>query len=145
MSYSCLPTPDRNQSALSDLQRRVRQLEKNLAGFQEITGVCTTGGQFIVDVIGLVYDPESGTYLLSFLSEPGAFYQVQQSSDAITWTPVENFYPAAADPDIITTWTSGVFAIDTTIWFRVRKNPPVRLPCTPPANPCPDILPQVIV
>ncbi len=136
----CPPSPTRDQAYLQGIERRLRYLETNLAGFREITGVCTTGGQTLVDVIGLEFDSESGTYLLTFASEPGAYYQIQQSTDAITWVAAEDLYPAAADPAIYTTWTSGVFEFDDTIWFRVRKYPRVLLPCTPPSHACPDII-----
>jgi hypothetical protein len=137
------PSDARVMNYVRSMEARIRNLERNLAGFHEITGACTTAGQSIVAVIGNVQDPGTGVFTLIWLSTPGETYQVQTSTDAINWTIAENVVEADADPAITTEWLSAAYdPIDETPrYFRVRRYPQILIPCpAPTAPPCPDIL-----
>ncbi len=139
---SCAPNDNRVMGYVRSFESRLRAVERNLAGFQEITGACTTAGQSIVALIGNVQDPDTGVFTLIWLSTPGETYQVQTSTDAISWTVADNVVEADADPAITTEWVSAAYdPIDETPrYFRVRKYPTILIPCTPAAPACPDII-----
>lgn len=122
-------TPDPNTRALADLKLRVRQLEIELAGFREITGVCTLGPQMVVPVLSSDYDGPSNTFNIVFTSIPGEVYQIQTGVDAVNWTIAVPSVPAAAAPAVSTSYL--LPASEPPFFFRVRRYPsamPVILP-----------------
>lgn len=130
-------------ATVQDLRARVRYLEKALAGFQQWTGVCTGSGGQIAALYSNVLDVGTGVFTLTFASQAGQKFQVQQSTDGgVTWTVAENVVNAAADPAIQTVWESGpIDPMEESIIFRVRRYPQVLLPCpTPDAGPCPNLI-----
>jgi hypothetical protein len=136
------PSDDRTMGYVRNMDARLRALERDLAGFKEITGACTTAGQSIVAVIATSQDPGTGVYTITFLSTPGRTYQVQTSTDGVNWTVAENVVEADADPAIMTEWLSDAYPLfeDTPRYFRVRVYPVMLIPCTPGVPACPDII-----
>ena len=114
-------TPDPNTRALADIKVRVRQLEVELAGFREITGVCTLGPQMVVPILSSDYNGPSNTFTLVFTSTPGEVYQVQTGTDAVTWTIAVPSVPAAAAPAVSTSYS--LPASEPPFFFRVRRYP----------------------
>jgi hypothetical protein len=129
---------------VTDQARRITQLERALSSFQEWTGICTSAGNTIVALYTAEWDPDTGIFTITFASQQGQTFQIQQSTDGgVTWTIADNIVLAAVDPDIITTWESTPFGIDDLpIIFRVRRYPRALLPCPPAeAGPCPILVP----
>jgi hypothetical protein len=141
---SCTDSTVRLQRQVTDLARRISYLETALKGFQEWTGVCTSPGNTIVALYTSDWDPDTGIFSITFASQQGQQFQIQQSTDGgVTWTIADNLVLAAVDPAIETTWESEPFTIDDLpIIFRVRRYPRALLPCPPAeAGPCPNIIP----
>lgn len=134
--------PNRQEAVNRDVQRRLRKLETGLAGYWEITGVCTTAGSDPVDIVANEYSIPDQTFTITFSSIEGQRFQVQVSTDSgLNWTVAEDNVLAAVDPAISTEWESAVYEIDDfPVWFRVRRYPRVITPCTPPSATCPDII-----
>lgn len=119
---------DPSLRALADLKSRVRQLEIELSGFREITGVCTRGPQMVVPVLSSDYNGPTNTFNLVFSSTPGDVYQIQTSVDAINWEVATPSVPAAASPAVST-----LYALDASeppFYFRVRRYPTAMTACT---------------
>lgn len=141
------PSDDRTFGYVRSFDQRLRTVERNLAGFQEITGACTTAGQSVVAIIATAQDPGTGVYTITFLSTPGRTYQVQTSTDGIAWTVAENVVEADISPAIMTEWVSAAYALFETTprYFRIRIWPVMLIPCTPAAPACPDVITDVII
>ncbi len=117
-------------SSYPDLAHRIAALERQLAGFREITGTDPSTGPFIVTVLSVDHSVTTLLYSIVFSSKPGDLYQVQTSTDAITWSSLGNV-AAAASPAISTTWVSGSYPLDVARYFRIRRYPKTLVPCTP--------------
>lgn len=144
MSCSTDQSTIRLQRQVSDQGRRITQLEKALSSFQEWTGICTSAGNTIVALYTADWDVGTGIFTITFASQEGQQFQIQQSTDdGVTWTIADNLVLAEVSPAIITSWESAVFTIDDLpIIFRVRLYPRALLPCPPAeAGPCPIIIP----
>lgn len=122
---SCQPP-----SSYPDLHRRIASLERQLAGFKEITGTDPSTGPFIVTILSVDHDPDTLFYTIVFVSTPGDLYQVQTSTDAITWNLLDEL-PAAASPAVSTSWVSEPYLMDSVDYFRIRRYPRTLVPCTP--------------
>jgi len=124
---------DKTNTRMTALERKVNALSQQFKFFQEITGTCTpTGGQ-VTDIYTNVYDADTGIFTLTFASEEGQFFQVQQSTNLSVWTVAENNVQAADDPAISTEWESASFELDDLpVYFRVRRLPTVFTACPPP-------------
>lgn len=105
------------------LGRRIAALEKQLAGFREITGTDPSSGAFIVTVLSINRDTITGGYFITFVSQPGDTYQIQSSNDAVAWSVADSSVNASAAPDLTSTWLSPPYAEDVIIYFRVRRYP----------------------
>ena len=104
----------------------MRQAESQIAGIQEIFGVCMSAAQMLVPPLSAVYDAQTELFTVVFPSVPGEHYQVQQSVDGITWTVATGgaFVAAEASPETTTEWVSAAVDIDELpIYFRVRMFP----------------------
>ncbi len=144
MSCSCSSQTARLQRQVSDQGRRITKLEADLRGFQEWTGICTSAANTIVALYTSDWDPGTGIFTISFASQEGQQFQIQQSTDmGVTWTIADNMVLAEVSPAIITEWESAVFTIDDLpVIFRVRLYPRALLPCPPAeAGPCPNLIP----
>ncbi len=135
-----------NGAQMAQFDRRLRNVERNLAGFQELTGICTKASQYPVDIVANTYDADTHLFTISFSSLQGQRFQVQVSTDSgLTWTVAQDNVLAADSPAIVTDWVSAEYEIDDfPVWFRVRRYPTVITPCTPSAPTCPDILPTIV-
>ena len=114
----------------SDLLRRISTLERQLAGFREITGTDPATGPHIVTVLSVDHDADTGFWTLVWVSTPGETYQVQTSTDALTWVVLDNSVAAASDATS-TTWVSEFYAMDSVDYFRIRRYPRTLAVCTP--------------
>lgn len=144
MSCACSATNARLQRQVQDQARRLYQLEQALSGFQAWTGVCTSADNTLAALYTSEWDAGTGIFTITFGSQEGQQYQIQQSSDGgVTWTEADHLVLAEVSPAIITTWESAPFTIDDLpIIFRVRRYPRALLPCpTPEAGPCPILVP----
>jgi hypothetical protein len=117
-------------SSYPDLAHRIAALERQLAGFREITGTDPSTGPFIVTVLSVEHDVTTLRYSIVFSSTPGDLYQVQTSTNATTWVSLGNV-AAAASPAISTTWVSEPYPFDVVDYFRIRRYPKTLVPCTP--------------
>ncbi len=135
-----------NGTQMAQFDRRLRNLERNLAGFQEITGICTKASQHPVDIVATEYDVDTGLFTITFSSLEGQRFQVQVSTDSgVTWTIAADNVLAADSPAIVTDWISAAYELDDfPVFFRVRRYPALMTPCTPIAPTCPDILSPII-
>jgi hypothetical protein len=144
---SCSTSEARLQRQVSDQARRITKLEAELRGFQEWTGICTSAANTIVALYTSEWDPGTGIFTITFASQEGQQFQIQQSSDGgVTWTIADNVVLAEVSPAIVTEWDSTAFTIDDLpIIFRVRLYPRALLPCPPAeAGPCPILVTPVI-
>ena len=150
---SSCPTapPVDNSRQLRALEARVRYLENQISGIKEITGVCMSAADLIVPLYSALYDPATGKYTITFASTPGTVYQIQKSSDGVTWVVADPASVVGASCDcapeptpwtgdngdpLYSTWVSNEsFALDVLpIYFRVREFPRAML-CAP-SKPC---------
>jgi hypothetical protein len=148
---SCATPPANNSQQIRSLENRVRHLEAAIAGIKELTGVCMEAADFIVPLYSSVFNP-NGTFSIKFASVPGEVYQVQKSTDGITWVAAvpasiigescdcpypepSQFTEDNGDPQF-TTWTSTeTWSQDTVpVYFRVRSMP--RAIICAPSKPC---------
>lgn len=136
MNPSCQSPEDR---LIRDLERRVTSLETELSGFQELMGVSTSADGTIVPILSIssVVTGPNTVFTIVFFSAPGDQFQVQSSTDLVTWTSLASPLAAAASPALSTTWVSGSYTIDQLpVYFRVRKFPVLFQPCAVPVS-CP--------
>ncbi len=142
MPNACAASSHRERNYLTSVDRRVAALERKLKFVEEITGICTTGVQAVTPVIAINQDSGTGVFTLTWTSAEGERFQVQTSTDAVTWTVEENSVDAAVSPAVITEFDTSAYALfeDTPRYFRVRKYPRLITACTPPTDPCPTII-----
>lgn len=136
------PSDNRTAQRMTALERQVRSLTQQFKFFQEITGTCTPPGGAVTDIYSNEYDSGTGVFTIVFASEPGQFFQVQQSTDLTTWVIAEDGVQAAVTPAISTEWESASFDLDDLpIYFRIRRLPRVFVACpTSETVSCPWIL-----
>ena len=124
------PTTTPTSTSQVDLLRRINRLERSLAGFKEITGVDPSTGPSVVTVLSVDHAEDTGFWTIVWVSTPGETYQVQTSTDALTWVVLDNSVAAAADATS-TTWVSEFYAMDSVDYFRIRRYPRTLAICTP--------------
>ena len=124
---ACATKPTDNSTALRELTRRIRDLEKRVQGAEEVFGVCMSAAQLMVTPLSATYNADDGTFTVIFPSVPGEHYQIQKSTNGATWAPTSGgeFVEAALTPATTTSWTSTeTWFIDALpIYFRIRLFP----------------------
>lgn len=124
-----LPLPDPSKR-LADLERKARSLDARLALFHELTGIPTDQTHFVVALLSSDYAPSTGKFTVVWVSDPGFTYQVQSSTDAVTWVKEDNV--EAAEDAVQTEWLSDSYELgDLPVYFRVLRYPSAMPICTP--------------
>lgn len=97
------PTPQRKASALQNLIQRMRFLQCVWERVALWTGWSVDNRPVFAPLQSRAYS--SGTWQVTWVSEPGRYYSVQQSGDGgIHWTTVAVAVPAADSPAKTTSW-----------------------------------------
>lgn len=111
---------------------RLRQLEKLAASIRydlnlsrEIMGISESAESAVVFKISCAYSPTLTKFVLVFPSQAWESFQIQTSTDGVTWTVADMLVQGAAAPALETVWYSEAYPTGPVgpVFFRVRRYP----------------------